>query len=362
MTLRPLVEHSEVVVVVGSGGVGKTSVSAALGLAAADLGRRACVVTVDPARRLADAMGGADLEATPRQLETGGPGEFWALMLDPKETFDQLVRAESSSAEQANDILANGFYQRLSTSLPGVHEFMAVEQLHQLAADARFDVVIVDTPPSHHVLDLLDAPERLSRFLDNRLYRTLIRPATGVARLAAAPARAFTKRVASAVGGRVLDDAIGFFEAFAGMEAGFVRRANDVATQLRGDRTSFVVVTTPRPDAVATALLMADELPSRDLELGGAVVNMATFDPWPLLEPLAANAPQADEVQLRLAALRARHQRRADEETAVEPLIERVREHSTVDRRATEIVDLQGLQGIAADVLEVAGSLRPPRG
>ena len=342
--LASLVADASVVAVVGSGGVGKTSVSAACGLAAAQHGRRVCVVTVDPARRLADALGGADLGPDPRPVAGRVPGELWAMMLDSKATFDRLVRDQANSPRQADEILANAFYQRLSTSTAGIHEYMAVEQLHSLATDARFDLVVVDTPPSQHVLDLVDAPGRLARFLDNRMYRTLVKPASGVARIAAAPARALTRRIAAAVGGQILDDALGFFEAFAGMESGFVERAREVEARLVDPSTAFVAVATPRRDSVDTAISVGSELASRSISLRGTVANMVTGDPWPQVEPVADTAPALPELQLRLDALRDRHRRAEAELESLAPLRALAQVHASVARQPVEVADVAGLR------------------
>ena len=344
-------EHS-VIVVVGAGGVGKTSAAAALGSAAATAGRRTCVITVDPARRLADAMGGCELGPEPQQvLSTDAGGELWAMMLDSKFTFDAIVRSHSRDEQQVADIVANSFYRKLSTTLPGVHEYMAVEQLYVLAHDHRFDLVVVDTPPSRHILDLLDAPDRLTRFLDNRMYRTLIRPSTGIARLASAPARAFTRRVAKVVGNQLLDDAVGFFEAFAGMEAGFVARARAVSALLREDGTAFAVVATPRRDAVETAIDIGDELIARGLRLTATVANMTTFDPWADLEPWLSELDGSPELRLRVEALRDRHARAEAEWKLLEPLRSLGTTHATARRRATEVADLDGLADLGAELL-----------
>ena len=176
-TLHQLVDTAEVLVCCGSGGVGKTTMAAVLGLEAARRGRRAVVITIDPAKRLADALGvPGGLGNEPVRLPVQGPGELWALMLDPAATFDGLVAANAATPEQADRILANGFYRNVAERFSGTQEYMAAEKLHQLHNDPRFDLVVVDTPPTRNALDFLDAPERLVRFLDHRLYRVLVAP------------------------------------------------------------------------------------------------------------------------------------------------------------------------------------------
>lgn len=354
--LAEVVDDAGVVVVVGAGGVGKTSTSAAVAHAAASGGRRVCLVTVDPARRLADALGGVSLGPEPVRLDldTSVPGELWALMLDPKFVFDRLVESHAESVEQAEHIVANAFYQRLSTSLAGVHEYMAIEQLHLLSVDERFDLVVVDTPPSDHVLDLVDAPDRLARFLDNRMYRTLIRPASGVARLATGPARAFTKRVAAVVGGQILDDAIGFFEAFNGMEAGFVERATLVRAALGDGRTSFVAVATPAEAAIDAAVRMRDDLAERGIAIRATIANMTTADPWADVEPHVRNAPSSPELVLRLEALRDRHDRAEAEAVQLEALRALGSAHGSIFRRAGEVARLAELAAMGAELTSTA--------
>ena len=178
--MTTLAEHlgsAQVVVCCGSGGVGKTTVAAALGLQAARLGRRAVVATIDPAKRLADALGvPGGLGNEPAQLKIDGPGELWALMLDTASTFDGLVRANAATAEQAERILANGFYRNVAGSLSGTQEYMAAERLHALHDDKRFDLVIIDTPPTRNALDFLDAPNTLTKFIDHPLFKILMLP------------------------------------------------------------------------------------------------------------------------------------------------------------------------------------------
>jgi len=350
--LAGALEHRDVVLAVGAGGVGKTTTAAAIGLAAALRGRRVCVVTVDPARRLADALGGTVLGDEPRRVGPDSRGELWAMMLDPKSTFDAVVSDHAGSPEQAAEILANPFYQRLSTSLPGVHEYMATETLHRLSVDDRFDLVVVDTPPSRHVLDLVDAPDRLTRFLDNRMYRTLVRPAGGVARLAAAPARALSRRLAAVVGGQIVDDAIGFFEAFQGMEEGFVERARAVRALLAADTTLVLAVATPKRDTVATGLEITGALAERGIRTSAAVANMTTFDPWPEIAEWGEQLSVTPELSLRLDGLRDRHVRADAERAVLEPLFDAVAATIQIHRRATELGDHAALAALGGAILE----------
>jgi anion-transporting ArsA/GET3 family ATPase len=351
MTFAQLISDAQVIVCTGPGGVGKTTTAAAIGTAAAASGRRVVVITVDPARRLADALS-AELGPEPAliddDLDDGTGGEVWATMLDPGHTFDALIATHAKSTKQADEIRANGFYQRLSRSLGATQEYMAVEALHLLHHDDRFDLVVVDTPPAHHALALLDAPQRLSMFLTNRLYRTLIRPTGGLSRLAVGAARTLTKRVASVVGGQVLDDALGFFEAFSGLEDGFANRATAVTELLCSDACSFVIVATPDPEAIATSNLLHDELSTRDITTAGLVINLTTPDPWPRLaaqeDALAALGP---ELRLRLNAAKRLHEIAVDEVARTKPLEETIGVTAArVPRLINEIHDRGGLRFI----------------
>ncbi len=175
-TIDRMVRDKSIVICCGSGGVGKTTTAAAFALRAAQLGRRACVVTIDPARRLANSLGLDALTNRPTRIDGPWPGELHALMLDPKGTFDDLVQRYSDSAEQAEDIKVNRIYRNLTGTLSGTQEYMAMEKLFELVEEGGFDLVVVDTPPSRNALDFLDAPRRLTHFLENRLFQALMMP------------------------------------------------------------------------------------------------------------------------------------------------------------------------------------------
>jgi len=275
--LADLVARPRVVICCGPGGVGKTTTAGALGVAAARAGRRACVVTIDPARRLADALGVGELGDTPRQVEAGGrwPGELWALMLDTRSTFDALVERHAESPEQARAILSNRLYRNIAGALSGTQEYMAMEKLYELHRDERFDTVVVDTPPSRHALDFLDAPRRLGRFLDNRVFRALMAPSRAYLRAVSVATQTFLRTVSRVVGADVIADAVAFFRAFEGMEQGFRERAEAVRALLADESVAFVLVVTPRRDAVAEALYFARKLADGGQEVDALVVNRA---------------------------------------------------------------------------------------
>ena len=273
MTLEELVTEREIVICTGSGGVGKTTTAAVLAMEAARRGRRAVVVTIDPARRLADALGIADIGNTPSRIQGDWPGELSAVMLDTKRTFDELITTYASDETQAERILANRFYRNISGALSGTQEYMAMEKLYALHADENFDIVVVDTPPTRHALDFLDAPRRLTHFLDHRLYRTLMAPTRGVMKAVNAAAQAFVRSVSKVVGAEVFDDVLMFFQAFQGMEAGFRDRASEVLALLSDPGTAFVLVASPRRDTVAEAQFFADRLGESDLPVEALIVN-----------------------------------------------------------------------------------------
>lgn len=271
--LDDLVERSQIVICTGSGGVGKTTIAAVLALEAARRGRRAVVVTIDPARRLADALGLEGIGNTAKRISGDWQGELSAVMLDTKSTFDELVTTYAEDADQAERILSNRFYRNISGALSGTQEYMAMEKLYALHNDAGFDVVVVDTPPTRNALDFLDAPRRLTRFLDHRLYRVLMAPTRGVMRAVNVAAQTFMRTVSKVVGAEVFDDAIAFFQAFEGMEEGFKDRAEKVMALMSSPDTAFVLVASPRRDTVAEARFFADKLAESAIPVRALIVN-----------------------------------------------------------------------------------------
>ena len=276
-SIGEVVASSHVVVCCGSGGVGKTTTAAVIALEAARQGRRAVVVTIDPARRLADALGLEGLTNTPALIDpaggTGWDGELWAMMLDTKATFDGLVRRYSASPAQAERILANKFYENISGSLSGTQEYMASEKLYELAVEGDYDLVVVDTPPTRNALDFIEAPKRLAHFLDHRLYRVLVAPTRGIVKAVNVAAQTLVRSLSKVVGGDVIADAIDFFAAFDGMEKGFAERARRVDDLLCEHSTAFVLVASPKADTVAEAGFFADKLHDAGIDVRALVVN-----------------------------------------------------------------------------------------
>lgn len=273
MTLAAAARDAAIIVCAGSGGVGKTTTSAAIALEGAQLGRRACVVTIDPAKRLADALGLDALTNKPGKIDGDWSGELWALMLDTKNTFDSLVERYAATVEQAKGILDNRLYRNLSGALSGTQEYMAMEKLYELHESSDFDLIVVDTPPTRNALDFLDAPRRLTRFLDNRVFRLLMMPTRAYMRAVSVATQAFLRTISKVVGGEVVADAVAFFQAFEGMEEGFRRRAAAVLKLLESSGTAFVLVTSPRRDAVDEATYFADRLRESSIGVDALVVN-----------------------------------------------------------------------------------------
>ncbi len=273
MTLDEIVAGSSIVLCCGTGGVGKTTIAASIALHGAQKGRRCVVVTIDPAKRLADALGLEGLTNAPSEIDGDWPGQLWAMMLDTKTTFDELVARNASDPAQAQRIYGNRFYRNISGRLSGTQEYMAMEKLYELHEESHFDLVVVDTPPTRNALDFLDAPRRLTRFLDHRLYRILMTPGRAYVRAVNVAAQAFLRTVSKVVGGDVIDDAIAFFQAFDGMEAGFRDRAERVLELLAARETSFVLVASPRGDTVEEASYFADRLAEGGISVAALVVN-----------------------------------------------------------------------------------------
>ena len=363
-----VLRDAEIIVSCGSGGVGKTTAAAAIAMHAAALGKRVVVVTIDPARRLADALGLADgLSNEPTRVHLGlGPnaeesGELWAMMLDPATTFDGLVHQYAETPERAERILANAFYHNIAGALSGTQEYMAAEKLYQLHRDHRFDLVVVDTPPTRNALDFLDAPATLTRFINHRLFRLLMLPARKGLKVLNVAAQPVLRSIGKVVGGDVLADAIAFFQAFEGMETGFRDRADSVSELLHSSITHYVLVASARHDTVEEARYFAARLADSKLSVAAVIVNrlQPRFGDATAEQALtaAATAETAGDHNLaglwrNLAELRAL----ADaEEGVIAPLIEDTGDTAIhrVPLLADDVHDLGGLREIAGHLFKV---------
>jgi anion-transporting ArsA/GET3 family ATPase len=278
--LDALLASKEMVLVAGSGGVGKTTVSAALGLSAAvHQGGRILVLTVDPARRLADALGVGALGNRASRVPAAAfaaagvepRGELWAAMLDTKAGWDELIRRHAPDAEVRDAVLANPLYQNITSHFVHSHDYLAMEQLHELHASGEYDLVVVDTPPSRNALDILDAPSRMIEFFGSRLLRWLTVPYRS--RLFTVASRPFYQIADRVLGSRFLRDIADFFVLFQAMEKGFVARAREVEALLGDPRTTFLVVTTLETAPAHEAVYLARELVAREYHLGAIVAN-----------------------------------------------------------------------------------------
>ncbi len=282
-TFDAAIREAHVLVTTGAGGVGKTTTAAALGLAAAQHGRRALVLTIDPARRLAQAMGLDTLGDEPTQVPLDehhrgdGTGELWAMMLDMQTTFDRLIERHASSPEEAAAIMSNRIYRQLSSTLSGTQEYMAMERLHELHEEGRFDLLVVDTPPTRSALDFLDAPKRMTSFLEGRLLKLLLKPGVaagrGIGRMVGAGATAFMRVAGRVTGMELLQDLANFLRDFEGMYDGFKRRAEEVLALLRDPDSRFVVVTSAEPPPLREARFFLERLEQEGLHAAGVVVN-----------------------------------------------------------------------------------------
>ncbi|WOX11361.1 ArsA family ATPase [Streptomyces sp. N50] len=279
LDVDPLIDDPEtrIVVCCGSGGVGKTTTAAALGLRAAERGRRVVVLTIDPARRLAQSMGIDSLDNTPRRVKgVDGDGELHAMMLDMKRTFDEIVEAHADR-ERAAAILNNPFYQSLSAGFAGTQEYMAMEKLGQLRAQHDWDLIVVDTPPSRSALDFLDAPKRLGSFLDGKLIRLLTAPAklggrAGMKFLNVGMSM-MTGTLGKLLGGQLLKDIQTFIAAMDTTFGGFRTRADATYKLLQAPGTAFLVVAAPERDALREAAYFVERLAAEEMPLAGLVLN-----------------------------------------------------------------------------------------
>ena len=286
MNVSDLLDGKRVCVCVGSGGVGKTTTSAAIALGAAAAGRRVAVVTIDPARRLADSLGLAELgnepaRVDPALLSAAGlevTGELWALMLDPKRTFDDVIGRLAPDDRTRDEILANPVYKQLSSAVAGSQEYTAMSKLYDLVRETDFDLIVLDTPPSRNALDFIEAPDRLTAFLEGRALKMFLRPTGIAARVVGRGAAVVFGALRRVTGVSLLEDLTVFFTALTGLLDGFRDRAAGVNALLADRRTTFVLVTSPEPEPVEEGLFFLDRLRAAKLPFGGLIVNRVHHD------------------------------------------------------------------------------------
>jgi anion-transporting ArsA/GET3 family ATPase len=285
--VNEILAGKDICICAGSGGVGKTTTSAAIAVGMAARGLRVCVLTIDPAKRLADSLGLHELgnEATQvdpalferHGIETEGEGELWAMMLDAKATFDELVARQAPDEESRDRVLDNRIYQQISNALAGSQEYMAMEKLFELHTEGRFDLLVLDTPPTRNALDFLEAPKRLTQFIEGRSLRVFMKPtglAAKVAGRGASVALSVLKRI---VGFDLLADLAEFLNAFSGMVDGFQARAKRVNSLLADPHTCFLVVCGPQGEPIDEAVYFHRKLVEAKLPFGGVIVNKVHY-------------------------------------------------------------------------------------
>jgi len=360
MALEAALEERRVLVACGSGGVGKTTTAAALALRAALAGRRVLVCTIDPSRRLATSLGKGQLSGRPRAIDIKAfaparGGALFAMVLDVKGAFDALVLRHTPAGPARDRILKNRFYQQVSAALAGSHEYMAMEKLLELASDDRFDLVVLDTPPTRHALDFLEAPDRLLGFLDVSVLRFFLRPYFKAGRLtmqvATRTGAMLVKLADRFLGLQFLQELSEFFLAFEGMYDGFRARASDVQALLRAPSTGFVLVAGPQPAALEEALYFHKRLLEKKLGFVAFVVNRVHLDPARergarggpqvrLASGLAARLAQTLREQQVLARVERQAIARLEVDTREKPLL--------VPELEQDVHDLRGLLAFAA--------------
>ncbi len=287
-----------VVVCAGSGGVGKTTTSAAIAMGLAARGARVCVVTIDPARRLADALGIEQLGSEPRRVDDERfaghgitiEGELWAMMLDPKRTFDELIERLAPDEKTRDEILANRIYRELSGAVAGSQEFTAVAKLYDLERSGQFDVIVLDTPPSRNALDFLDAPDRLTGFLEGRALRLFLAPSGLAAKVVGRGTSVVFGVLRRVTGVDLMNDLSVFFAALSTVLDGFRERAAGVKALLADGATAFMIVTSPEREPVEEAIFFGGKLREAGMPFGGLVVNR--------VHPLAADEEEVDEAAI----------------------------------------------------------------
>ena len=279
--ISELISNRSVIVCCGSGGVGKTTMAASIGLAAATLGKRVVVITVDPARRLGDALGlehGLGPDPARVALPSGVSGELWAMMLDPAVELERVIRTTAVRPGQADEALANPFTQSIATSLGGTQEYMATEAVYRLTTDEAFDLVVVDTPPSDRAMAVVEAPDVLVKFLDHQVFKLLMGTGGRAARFLSAATQPLVKAVGRVIGSNVLNDVVDFLRSFTGMETSFRQRAIAVQQIWRSESTAFVLVAAPTSESLNEISRFNDELRSAGISSTALIANGATHD------------------------------------------------------------------------------------
>jgi anion-transporting ArsA/GET3 family ATPase len=357
VSVERLLDRKRICICAGSGGVGKTTTSAAIAAGMANRGRRVAVVTIDPARRLATSLGLRELGNEAQRIDderlaaAGIPldGELWAMMLDAKRTFDDLVERRAPDPQTRDAVLGNRIYQELSNAVAGSQEYMAMEKLYELHEEERYDLIVLDTPPTRNALDFLDAPKRLSRFIDSRSLQFFMAPGRGALKVFGRGTGLLFSVLKRATGVDLLQDLSEFFRSFGDMAEGFRERAERVNDLLCDRRTTFLLVTSPQRDSIDEAIFFRDRLNEAALPFGGVVVNRMHELPAGegpptresevaevLGEPLARKVTRTLADYRRLAAHDRSNVARLEERLGREPMI-------TVPYLDEDVHDIRGL-------------------
>jgi anion-transporting ArsA/GET3 family ATPase len=358
--VRERLEGKRVVICAGSGGVGKTTTSAALAMGLAASGLRVAVVTIDPAKRLANSLGLAELDNEPRLVDPHRfaghgivmEGELWAMMLDAKRTFDELVERLAPDAAARDDVLGNRIYQQLSGAVAGSQEFTAVAKLYELDRSGRFDVLVLDTPPSRNALDFLDAPDRLTGFLEGRALKVFLAPTGLAAKVVGAGTSVVFSVLRRLTGVDLLDDLAVFFRALGGLIDGFKERAEGVKALLGDPATTFLIVSSPEREPVEEAIFFRGKLADHAMPFGGLVVNRVhTLDGAGDDDAAALEAALGARLAAKVARAYAEERARAERDAAA---IERLRAETgdsdpvVVPQLAGDVHDIDGLVAVHA--------------
>ena len=359
-TLAEVLEDKQVVICAGSGGVGKTTTSAAIAAGLAARGLKVCVLTIDPAKRLADSLGLEELgndarRVDPKLFEAQGvelKGELWAMQLDPKATFDELIARQAPDEESRDRVLNNPIYQQISGALAGSQEYMAMEKLFELHTEGEYDVLVLDTPPSRNALDFLEAPRRLTQFIEGKSLKVFMKPTGFAAKMAGRGANVALSVMKRILGFDLIADLAEFFNAFSGMVDGFQARAKRVNKLLASPTTCFLVVCGPQGEPINEAVYFHRKLVEAKLPFGGVIVNKVHYPAEELcegkVEDLPANLAEklGDEgLTERVAANFADYQALADRDA-------RNIEHLAREMRATGVIRVPYLD---EDVHDLAG-------
>ena len=373
MTEGLVLDGRRVVVVCGSGGVGKTTISAAVAVALARAGKRTIVLAVDPARRLATTL---RLPKAPGQrsvVQLGDGARLTALLLDTERTFDELIERHAGTAERRDRILSNRFYQRLAGTIGGTHEYMAMERLYQLATTEDWEAIVIDTPPTRSALAFLDAPRRMTDFLGGRMFRWLLWPyrRAGTAGMwgASLGARALSRTIGRIAGGELLADIAEFLSAFEGMYEGFKERARRVYDLLGEEQTAFLVVTAPERASLQEAGHFVDRLSEAGMHLAGTVVNRWQRAPSLRIAPERMDHLRRGNAEERAAAalleLAERLRRPSERQRAAVGEFERDRpdlQLSRVPELAAEVTNLPDLEAVSRVLFETFAPFRQGEG